>query len=49
MGFAATPDGMLYVFGGNDGGTEGGGVGLMGVVLFLLLLSLNIHRFIQMI
>ena len=24
MGFAATPDGMLYVFGGSDGGNCGG-------------------------
>jgi hypothetical protein len=32
MGFASTPDGMLYVFGGRDSsGTEGGGVGLMGL------------------
>jgi hypothetical protein len=31
MGFAATPDGMLYVFGGYDGGTEGGGVGVIGL------------------
>jgi hypothetical protein len=31
MGFAATPDGMLYVFGGNDGGTEGGSAGMMGL------------------
>jgi hypothetical protein len=32
MGFAATPDGMLYVFGGWDGfGTEGGGVGMVGL------------------
>jgi hypothetical protein len=29
MGFAATPDGMLYVFGGNTNtGTDGGGVGI---------------------
>jgi hypothetical protein len=31
MGFAATPDGMLYVFGGYDGGTEGGSAGLIGL------------------
>ena len=31
MGFAATPDGMLYVFGGTDGGTERGGVGVIGL------------------
>jgi hypothetical protein len=29
MGFAATPDGMLYAFGGHNGGTEGGGVGVI--------------------
>jgi hypothetical protein len=30
MGFAVTPDGMLYVFGGHDSsGTEGGGVGAL--------------------
>jgi N-acetylneuraminic acid mutarotase len=27
MGFAATPDGMLYVFGGLDDGVRGGGGG----------------------
>ena len=32
MGFEATPDGMLYVFGGHDNsGTEGGGVGMVGL------------------
>jgi hypothetical protein len=32
MGFAATPDGMLYVFGGNGGsGTEGGSAGVIGL------------------
>jgi hypothetical protein len=31
MGFAATPDGMLYVFGGYDSGTEGDGVGVIGL------------------
>jgi hypothetical protein len=32
MGFAATPDGMLYLFGGYvDYGNEGGGVGVMGL------------------
>ena len=31
VGFAATPDGMLYVFGGFDGGTEEGGVGVIGL------------------
>jgi hypothetical protein len=30
VGFAATPDGMLYVFGGYDGGTERGSVGHWG-------------------
>jgi hypothetical protein len=30
MGFASTPDGLLYVFGGWDGGIEGGGVGSLG-------------------
>ena len=30
LGFAATPDGMLYVFGGyGNSGTEGGGVGVI--------------------
>ena len=31
MGFAATPDGMLYVFGGLDYGNERGGVGVIGL------------------
>ena len=29
LGFAATPDGMLYLFGGGNAGTEGGGVGVL--------------------